>query len=241
MKKIVAIFAMIILLTVGSFAILWAISPEEEQDRVMATQGIRLVGSAIFYSAENSATPNRIKVGDLLIGSNEQVFRINEIRKSQSNAIYVVVSWKYITDYTTYAEYLSEPYSNYKTYELNSFAYTKTIITEPELAQFYSTYSEDLAAQHEIRRQEESRMALVQESRVAPATAPEEVEAPVVAAAAPPAPPLPARDSSAPRNLLRAANNETQAYATAEVSAPEITPEQQEELQRVLSEVQEQE
>ena len=238
MKKIVAIFAMIILLTVGSFAMLWAISPEEERDRVMATQGIRLVGSAIFYSAENSATPNRIEVGDLLIGSNEQVFRINEIRKSQSNAIYVVVSWKYITDYTTYAEYLSEPYSNRKTYELNSFAYTKTIITEPELAQFYSTYSEDLAAQHEIRRQEESRMALVQESRVAPATALEDVEAPVVAATAPP---LPARDSSAPRNLLRAANNETQAYATAEVSAPEITPEQQEELQRVLSEVQEQE
>ena len=48
MKKIVAIFAMIILLTVGSFAMLWAISPEEERDRVMATQGIRLVGSAVF-------------------------------------------------------------------------------------------------------------------------------------------------------------------------------------------------
>ena len=101
MKRITAIFSFIILLTLGSFAILWAVSPDEEKDRVMATQGIRLVGSAVFYNAENSTTPNRIKVGDLLIGSNEQVFRINEIRKSQSNTIYVVVSWKYITDYTT--------------------------------------------------------------------------------------------------------------------------------------------
>jgi hypothetical protein len=230
MKRITAIFSFIILLTLGSFAILWAVSPDEEKDRVMATQGIRLVGSAVFYNAENSTTPNRIKVGDLLIGSNEQVFRINEIRKSQSNTIYVVVSWKYITDYTTYAEYLSEPYTNYRIYELNSFAYNKTIIRESELARFYSTYSNDLVARHKARQ-----AAQAQEIAAA-APAPSAEPAPEAA----PAPP--ARDTSAPRNLLRTSNAETQAYTTAEVTAPDdMTPAQKEDLQRVLSQVQEQE
>lgn len=230
MRRIVAIFSLIILLTLGSFAILWAVSPDEEKDRVMATQGIRLVGSAVFYNAENSTTPNRIKVGDLLIGSNEQVFRINEIRKSQSNTIYVVVSWKYITDYTTYAEYLSEPYTNYRIYELNSFAYNKTIIRESELARFYSTYSNDLAARHKARQ-----AAQAQEIAAA-APAPSAKPTPEAA----PAPPV--RDTSAPRNLLRTSNAETQAYATAEVTAPDdMTPARKEDLQRVLSQVQEQE
>ncbi len=229
MKRITAIFSFIILLTLGSFAILWAVSPDEEKDRVMATQGIRLVGSAVFYNAENSTTPNRIKVGDLLIGSNEQVFRINEIRKSQSNAIYVVVSWKYITDYTTYAEYLSEPYTNYRTYELNSFAYNKTIIRESELARFYSTYSNDLAVRHEARRAEQAQE--IAAAAPAPSAEPTPEAAPAAVAAVPPV-----RDTSAPRNLLRASNAETQVYATAEVTAPDdMTPAQKEDLQRVLS------
>lgn len=245
MKRIIAIFGLIILLTVGSFAILWAVSPDEEKDRVMATQGIRLVGSAVFYNAENSTTPNRIKVGDLLIGSNEQVFRINEIRKSQSNTIYVVVSWKYITNYTTYAEYLSEPYTNYRTYELNSFAYNKTIIREPELARFYSTYSNDLAVQHEARRAAQAQE--IAAAAPAPSAEPAQEAAPAAVAAVPsPPPPVasapPVRDTSAPRNLLRASNAETQAYATAEVTAPDdMTPAQKEDLQRVLSQIQEQE
>lgn len=246
MKRIIAIFGLIILLTVGSFAILWAVSPDEEKDRVMATQGIRLVGSAVFYNAENSTTPNRIKVGDLLIGSNEQVFRINEIRKSQSNTIYVVVSWKYITNHTTYAEYLSEPYTNYRTYELNSFAYNKTIIREPELARFYSTYSDDLAVQHEARRAAHAQ-EIAAAAAPTPSAGPTPEAAPAAVAAVPPPPPPvasapPVRDTSAPRNLLRASNAETQAYATAEVTAPDdMTPAQKEDLQRVLSQIQEQE
>lgn len=234
MNRIIAIFAAIILLTIGSFAVLWAISPEAEQDRAMATQGIRLVGSAVFYNTGNATTPNRIKVGDLLIGTNEQVFRINELRKSQSNTIYVVVSWKYITDYTTYADYLSEPYSNYKTYELNSFAYTKTVITEPELAQFYATYSSDLTVRHEARREREVIASDAGKAKSMTAVAPPEGNVTVAAQATP----LPTRDSSVPRNILRATNSETLAYSTAEVSAPEITTERQEEMQKVLSRIQ---
>lgn len=220
MNKLIGIFLTIVLLTIGSFAMLWAINPSDEQDRVMATQGIRLVGSAVFYNSMNSSTPNKVKVGDLLLGSNEQVYRINEIRKAQSNVIYVVVSWKYITKYSSYADYAVEPYSNYATYELNSFAYNKSLITEPELAQFYSKYAKDL---------------IIKNSSPTPTT-------PTAMAATNPkksvrvaAPPVPmpitetvgiAPSDSAPRNFLRASNVEIQAYSTADVSVPDDLDEQ---------------
>lgn len=215
MNKLFAIFITIILVTIGSFALLWATNPTEEKDRVMATQGIRLVGSAVFYNAQNSTTPNKVKVGDLLIGSNERVYRINEIRKAQSNVIYVVVSWKYITKYSSYSEYVTQPYSNYATYELNSFAYNKSIITEPELSKFYEKYSKDLIVRN------------TKNIRKAPTSAAE----PLGVAALPPSPVVQeisttqdsagiAPPESAPRNYLRASDVETQAYSTAEVSKP---------------------
>lgn len=198
MNKLVAVFLSIILLSIGSFALLWAISPNEEKDRVMATQGIRLVGSAVFFNAQNSTTPNKLKVGDLLIGKNEQVFRVNEIRKSQNNSIYVVVSWKYITEYVSYSEYVSEPYSNYATYELNAFTYNKNIISEPELQKFYGTYSKDLS-----------------HNRDAPKTVtsvPGDVDKTANTAVV--------TSESAPRGTSKVARSETQTYATAEISVP---------------------
>lgn len=216
MNKLVAVFLSIILLSIGSFALLWAISPNEEKDRVMATQGIRLVGSAVFFNAQNSTTPNKLKVGDLLIGKNEQVFRVNEIRKSQNNTIYVVVSWKYITEYVSYSEYVSEPYANYATYELNSFAYNKSIITEPELQQFYGTYSKDLADNRETPKADAPAAEIAK-------TEPRNVVAP---------------SPSAPRGSSKIAQAETQTYATAEISVPsDMDVQAAKDLQEVLSTV----
>lgn len=217
MNKLFAIFLSIVLLSIGSFALLWAISPSDEQNRVMATQGIRLVGSAVFYNSRNSSTPNKVKVGDLLIGSNEQVYRINEIRKAQSNVIYVVVSWKYITKYPSYSAYAVEPYSNYATFELNSFAYNKSLITEPELAQFYTKYAKDLLVKNATPQQLSPMLAATKSDGTIEVKSQTSI-APETAGIAP--------VESAPRNYLRASNVETQAYSTAEVSVPDDLDEQ---------------
>lgn len=144
MNKIFAIFFSIVMLTIGSFALLWAINPTKEKQQVMASQGIILVGSTTFYDTQDNSNPKKLRVGDLFLSSNGKVYRVNEIRKAQSNDIYVVVSWKDITDYKSYAEYSSVPYTNYATYELNNFVYKKTLISQKDLEAFYSKYASDL-------------------------------------------------------------------------------------------------
>lgn len=146
MKRLTLIFVLIIMATISTFALLWAVSPVTEKENVMASQGIRLIGSAVVVSADNTLKPTRVKIGDLLMGTNEQIFRINELRKAQNNKIYAVVSWKYITSFLTYEEYIAEPYMNYKTYELNSFVFNKKVIVEADLVQFYANYKSKLAA-----------------------------------------------------------------------------------------------
>ena len=219
MKILIAIFLAIILATLGSFAVLWAVSPITEKENVMASQGIRLIGSAVVVSAENSLTPTRVKVGDLLIGSGEQVFRVNELRKSQNNKIYAVVSWKYITSFTSYEEYITEPYMNYKTYELNAFAFNKKLIQETELVQFYGNYSKNLAnnIEKEARKQLDA-------TKITEKTSQTHVQV-----ATPTSAPSTSADTrrvvrateASPRDYMTATEAQSvQTYSTAEVSKP---------------------
>ena len=101
MKKLFAIFLTMILATIGSFAFIWAMNPDREKQQTLATQGIRLLTGTDF-ATDSMGGKSSLQVGSLVLGSNEQIFRINEIRKTSDNSIYVVVSWKFITDYTTY-------------------------------------------------------------------------------------------------------------------------------------------
>lgn len=228
MKRIVAIFSALILLTIASFAILWAVNPKIEQENTLATQGIRLIGSAVVYTQSGLESPQRVKVGDLLIGSNEQIFRINEIRKGQTDRIYVVVSWKYITDYSSYDKYQAEPYSNYATYELNSFAFNKSIITNEELIKFFADYSASIEQQLAQRREASSQPPPAAAAQPAPT-------APVAA-------PLPTRDTppktnELPRSKLRATNQETMAYSVAEVkNVEDLTTDDERKIESLNSE-----
>ena len=148
MKKLYAIFLATMIASVGSFALLWLISPDVEKEKTISSQGIRLVGSAVFYKIEDTTKPRTLRVGDLLIGRDEQVYRVNELRRSQDNAIYVVVSWKSLIKYTSYEEYMSQPYANYKIYELNAFIFNKSIITNDDVQLFYKNFSMDLNEIH---------------------------------------------------------------------------------------------
>jgi len=223
-------------LTLSSFAILWALNPSGEREQAQATQGIRLIGSAVFYGADDTSTPSKIKVGDLLIGDNEQVFHVNEIRKSQNNTIYVVVSWKYITSYTSYDAYQSEPYANYKTFELNSFAYNKHVITQPELQDFYSKFSDQIEKIEATRKAE---VVIAPASQEHPVVLEEQVISggaqPVTIVSAPPPPPAPAVPPPVQADAMdqqrvtsqlatdvyqRPQDRQVQAYSSAEVSKP---------------------
>lgn len=215
MKRLIAIFVTIILLTLGSFAILWAISPEEERENVLSTQGIRLVGSTVVNTQGTSSIPTRIKVGDLLMGNDERVYRINELRKGQTDVIYVVVSWKRINNYTSYEHYLSEPYSNHATYEIRAFAYNKTITTEADIRKFYADYSQSLKEQIEEERERAlTARAIMQQ--------PETTEAPTASliVAAPPPPPPPSQ-AAIPRSKPSIVNRESTAYSVVELETPD--------------------
>lgn len=144
MDRIRTIFFMILLVTVGTYTMLWAISPKAEHDRVMATQGIRLVGSTVVRQPNQPDKDLTIKIGTLFLGDSEKIFRVNEIRKSQSNEIYLIVSQKIITDYVSYEEYLTEPFSKYQTYKLEAFVVNKSIIGDDELFKFYTKYADTL-------------------------------------------------------------------------------------------------
>lgn len=144
-SKIIAIFLAILFAIGTAFVFIVADNPSKENKYVQATQGIRLVDNAVFYTATDSTKPNTLHVGDLMIGDQEQIFRINEIRKSQDGSLFVVVSWKYITKYTTYEQYQSQPYTNYSTYELNAFAFNKNLVTDDELQSFYEKYADQIA------------------------------------------------------------------------------------------------
>lgn len=214
MNKIMAIFFTIVFITIGSFGILWATNPKNEREQAQATQGIRLVGSAVYYNNPDAPEKNLIRVGDLLIGNNEQVFRINEIRKSQDNTIFVVVSWKYITAYKTYAEYQSQPYSNYKTYELNAFAYNKSVIPKDELEDFYTEFSDQIVK--------------IKAEQQAPPSPLAQAPSPVASASAPMANKTPEPEPVTTANTVAEVTARPQAYSTDEVSVPEQTIDEEE-------------
>lgn len=231
MNKVVIIFASIILLTLSSFVIFWAANPKVEEE-TQSSQGIRLIGNAIFYNSENSEVPNKIKVGDLMLGEREQIYRINEIRKTNRDAIYVVVSWKYITAYKTFTEYQSEPYTNYKTFELNSFAYNKSVISNEELIKFYTKNTEWLQQRQELTKIKYSAGVM---GAVSPTANAEKqlhpiVEDTEVTLTSP---------SVAPRTYLQSADNAVQAIPSTEVAAPsDMDKNSQAELKDIIQNVQ---
>lgn len=186
---------------------IWADNPDKENKYVQATQGIRLVNDAIFFSAIDSTKSNTLRVGDLMMGDQEQIFRINEIRKAQDGSVFVVVSWKYITKYTTYEQYQSQPYTNYSTYELNAFAYNKNLVTELELQSFYDKYAEQIAKIN------------AQRAAVANIVAPSKADG-----LPPPAPPktgMLESDVSAIDDKRNTDQQEVQSYSSAEISEPD--------------------
>lgn len=218
MKMILSILLSVFFLIFGSLAVIWAIDPTREQNQVQATQGIRLVGNAVFYNAIDSSKPNTIKVGDLLMGSDEEIYRINEIRRSQNNTIFIVVSWKILTNYRSFEEYQSDPYTDYRTYELNSFAYNKNVVTEKELEDFYLEYSQQL---NRIQQQAEQQQAITRAPAASSAPAPA-ARAPAASSAPRPTSPSP----QTPRSLSNMSAQRTdaqqvQTYSTAEIAEPE--------------------
>lgn len=229
MKRLTLIFLSIILLSLASFAVLYITSPQEEKDNALATQGIRLVNSAIVYSNSNeSQSPSRIKVGDLLIGSGEQVFKVIQLRKAQSGDIFVVVSWKFIGDYSNFQEFQSEPFGSHKTYELKAFAFNKTIIREAEIAKFYKEYADRL------QDAKPSKSTGQIPSKPAPVLPPQTNtnEKPNIVQQTPPPESIvaPERQDSAPRGWERVAINEARTYSTAEIAPDDLTDSEAERL-----------
>ena len=217
-----------ILATIGSFAFIWAMNPDREKQQTLATQGIRLLTGTDF-ATDSMGGKSSLQVGSLVLGSNEQIFRINEIRKTSDNSIYVVVSWKFITDYTTYADFTAQPYVNYTTYELNHFMFGKTLIEVTELAKFYDKNNKVLEEKQQIAQTKENRADML-------AAAPKPPSDNSVAKIVPnesvdvnkPAQQTPASDvitatveQSSPRNLNRAVANDVQAYSVTAIQTTE--------------------
>lgn len=238
--KIIGILLICLFIAGATMAVLWADNPIREHRYVQATQGIRLVNNAIFYKATDSTKENTLHVGDMMMGDQEQIFRINEIRKAQDGSIFVVVSWKYITKYTTYEQYQSQPYTNYSTYELNAFAFNKNLVTEEELESFYDKYSTQIARINSRRTAVATIVAAsspsnpnnpeVTATKIAPQTG--NVSAPPSARALAAAPSPAAKAAVVEQAILKAdvsaiddrrntAQQEVQSYSSAEISEPE--------------------
>ena len=169
MKRLFAIFLIVVLTTIGSFAFIWGMNPDKEKQQTLATQGVRLLNGT-EYATDTLGGKSSLRVGSLILGTNEQIFRINEIRKTSDNNIYVVVSWKFITDYTTYSEFTSQPYVNYTTFELNHFMFGKTLIEPSELSKFYEKNTDVL-----VEKQQTAQIKENQESIIASAPKPPSV------------------------------------------------------------------
>lgn len=152
-KKLFAILIGIIMGSLLLFTLASFFNSDKEHQQVSATQGIKIVGSTTFYESTDSSTPKILKVGDFLLGKNEQIFNVTEIRKSFNNEIFVVVSWKYILDYTSYEDYKSTPYQNYKTYDLKSFIKDKSLISENDIINFYTKVQSSIVAQKQAASQ----------------------------------------------------------------------------------------
>ena len=244
MKKLLAIFMIIVLATVGSFAFIWAMNPAKEKQQTLATQGIRLLNGTEFATDENG-TKSALQIGSLVLGSNEQIFRINEIRKTSDNSIYVVVSWKFITDYSTYADFTSQPYVQYTTFELNHFMYGKTVIAAHELAKFYDKNNKVLEEKQLIARTKENRESVLASAPKPPADntvigtvptesakmtkAPDSATVSAISATV---------DTSAPRNINRAVANDVQAYSvTAIQSSSDMDKMSQDRLDDIIEKV----
>ena len=144
-KIITSTAATLIIGVATALAFIWGGNYKTIHEQSEQTQGIRLVGSAIVYSSDDISGHLTVHVGDLLLGDSEEVFHINEIRKSEDGSVYAVVSWKYITRYTTFLDYESHPYTNYKTYELTAFIANKHVIVEKEVETFYEKFSEKIS------------------------------------------------------------------------------------------------
>lgn len=218
-----------ILATIGSFAFIWAMNPDREKQQTLATQGIRLLTGTDF-ATDSMGGKSSLQVGSLVLGSNEQIFRINEIRKTSDNSIYVVVSWKFITDYTTYADFTAQPYVNYTTYELNHFMFGKTLIEATELAKFYDKNNKVLEEKRQIAQTRENRADMLAATPAPPSDNSVARSVPNESANVDkPAQPAPASDSgitatieqSSPRNLNRAVANDVQAYSVTTIQTTE--------------------
>lgn len=236
-SKILAVFLAIFFCVGSAFVFIWADNPDKENKYVQATQGIRLVDNAVFFTATDSTKPNTLHVGDLMMGDQEQIFRINEIRKSQDGSLFVVVSWKYITKYTTYEQYQSQPYTNYSTYELNAFAFNKNLVTSEELESFYDKYSDQIAKINSRRAAVATIVATssatkpeTTATKIAPQTGNIPAPPPPAALAAAPTPAAKAAvveraiiqgDVSAIDDKRNTAHQEVQSYSSAEISQPE--------------------
>lgn len=237
MRKLFLIFTIIVAVSIGSFAVLWSSNPAREKETTLASQGIRLVGSAIVV--DGSTETVKVKLGDMLIGNDDRLFRINELRKSHTGTMYVVVSWKSITKYSTYDEFIAEPYLSYATYELESFVNNRNIITADELREFYKKYSTDIALSlnkvesdknaamsQTIERNEAEAATATASIRLprAPASAPSQAVEAAPVPAAPPQMEMPvAPPEIAPKVIeYRRTDDQTvQAYPTEQVIKPE--------------------
>ncbi len=137
MKRLIFTFIGIIIITILSFGAMWAISPIIEREKVVATQGIRLVNSTVLTNTAEGI-PMVIKVGDLFSDPTGTIFRINEIRRTQTGSIYVLVSSKTLKSFKNYTDYLSRPYKDFYIVDLKYFIQGKTIISDTNIEKFYT-------------------------------------------------------------------------------------------------------
>lgn len=136
MKKLILTFIGIVIVTILSFGVMWTISPIIEREKVIATQGIRLVNSTTLTNTAEGI-PLVIKVGDLFSDPSGTIFRINEIRRTQTGSIYVLVSSKSLKSFKNYTDYLSRPYKDFYIVDLKYFIQGKSLISDSNIEKFY--------------------------------------------------------------------------------------------------------
>lgn len=126
MTKIFSMFMITTLLALSIFAIFFAISPVNEREKTLSSQGVYMLQNTKIVKNDEELI---LTVGGLYLDESFNIHKIVSIRMTHTGEKYVVSTSKDIYDYKSMEEYQSAPYKKMKVNNIDSFVIDKRKIT----------------------------------------------------------------------------------------------------------------
>lgn len=136
MKKLSMVFAGIVIMTILLFVLSLIVMTVIEREVPASTQGVLLIKSTTVPTIDENVDM-QTRIGDTFWDASATVYRINEIRRTTTNTVYVLVSTKSLTNFKTYIDYLSKPYRGNMTFDVKYFIQGKMKVEDYDIEQFY--------------------------------------------------------------------------------------------------------